>query len=474
MTRNRIPSRLIAATALAALTAGCATLPKPAEIAPVREAAAYETASSFSAPDAEWPSDHWWNDFADPQLARLIEEGIAGAVDMRTAQARLMKARAAVTDARAPLLPSLTANGGVTEMRQSQNYLSPPGVGPQGWNDTGNASLGLSLDLDFWGKNRAALAAAKKDADAAAADAAAARLTVSTGIAQAYADLSAQYADRDWAADAVTSRSKTTELMAERNRLGLENTGAVEQARSAEASARADLASIDESIGLTRNQIAALMGAGPDRGLAIARPTLRTDVAFGLPANLSANLLGRRPDIIAARLRTESATSRIKQAKASFYPNINLSALIGFQALGVGNLFKSGSAMGSAGPAISLPIFDGGQLRSQYRGAEADYADAVATYDGVVAGALQDVANAATSTRALGDRLDKAQQAAVSARAAWTVANNRYKGGLGTYLDVLTAQDQMITADRAVASLTARSITLRFALIRALGGGFQS
>lgn len=474
MTRMPSINRLVVSTAMAVSLSACASLPQSQAIAPIRDVASYAAADSFAAPAAQWPSDAWWTDFHDAQLTGLIEEGLKGATDMRVAQARLARAQAAITSANAVLLPSVTAQGGATVAKQSGNYLSPTGFGPQGWQDYGQANVGLNLDLDFWGKNRAALTAAKLDARAAEAEAAAARLTVSTGIAQAYADLTSLFDERDSAAEALRNRTKTAELIATRQQLGLENMGAVERARSSEANARAELAAIDETIGLTRNRIAALIGAGPDRGLAIARPTLRSDAAFGLPENLGADLLGRRPDVIASRLRSEAAATRIKQAKAGFYPNVNLSAMIGFQALGLGNLFNSGSTYGSAGPALSLPIFEGGKLRAQYRGAEAEYAEAVAAYDGTLANALREVADAATSTRALTARLANAQQAAASARAAWVVANNRYKGGLATYLDVLTAEDQLIATDRAVAALTARSFSLRFSLIRALGGGFQS
>src|SRR5262249_2808149 len=154
-----------------------------------------------------------------------------------------------------------------------------------------------------------------------------------------------------------------------------------------------------------RHAIAALMGAGPDRGLAIARPEVTLVRAFGLPRELAADLLGRRPDIVAARLRAEAAARRIDQARAAFYPNVNLVAFAGVQSIGLDMLGRSGSSIGSIGPAISLPIFDGGRLRSQLRGADADYALAVANYDDTVVRALQDVADATASQRALGGQL---------------------------------------------------------------------
>ncbi|WP_166795060.1 TolC family protein, partial [Pseudomonas aeruginosa] len=128
----------------------------------------------------------------------------------------------------------------------------------------------------------------------------------------------------------------------------------------------------------------------------------------------------------------------------------------------------------TVGPAISLPVFDGGRLRGQYRAAETDYQAAVAQYDGALTQALRDVADAAASSRALDLRLDHAQEAERAANAAWIVANNRYRGGLATYLDVLAAEDALISARRSVASLKTRALALDIALIRALGGGYRS
>lgn len=141
----------------------------------------------------------------------------------------------------------------------------------------------------------------------------------------------------------------------------------------------------------TDADLAALMGEGPDRGLAIERPTLPVNKAFSLLKNLPAELLGRRPDVVAARFRVEAATKGIDRAEADFYPNINLMALVGFQSVGLNNLLLADSGLGSVGPAISLPIFGGGRLGAQYRGAEAEYAAAVAIYDGTLTEALREV-----------------------------------------------------------------------------------
>lgn len=434
----------------------------------------YATSEVFQAPLAAWPSDGWWTELGDPQLDQLMKEGLAGASDIRAAAARFDHAQAVAGSARSRLLPTVEGQAQGGYEKQTYNYLMPSEAVPHGWNDAGRVGLNFAWELDFWGKNRAALQAAQLDARAAGAEAASARLAVSTGIAAAYADLASLYAELDTLDDAISVRGRTAEVMAKRNAQGLENVGAVERAEASQAAAQSERAAVGELIGLTRNRIAALMGAGPDRGLAISRPMIVLTDNLGLPANVPAGLLGRRADVAAARLRTEAAASRIKQAKAGFYPNINLVGMIGAQALGLGNLFSSGSDYGAVGPAISLPIFNGGRLKAEHRGAEADYAAAVANYDGTLTQALREVADATTSVRALDERLGRALEAKAHAEAAWKVANHRYAGGLATYLDVLTAEDALVASRRSVAQLQSRAFTLNVALVRALGGGFHA
>lgn len=468
---------LRAAVASAVLASGlgaCAVIPATPPAQTLNAPSAYVSATRLAAPSAEWPGDQWWTAYGDRQLNGLMDEALAGSPNLAAAKARLAKAQAATAQARAATLPSVTASGSYASVKQSYNNGIPAAFVPKGYNDSGRATLDFAWELDFFGKNRAALAAATSDAEAAKADAAEARLVLSTNIAAAYADLAQLFADRDASQDAARIREQSASLTAERVANGLENQGAAEQAKARLASARADLAALDEQIGLTRNRLAALLGVGPDRGLAIARPAVGAVKAFGLPANLSADLIGRRPDVAAARLRAEAASQRIKQAKAQFYPAVNLSAYFGQQALGLDLLNNASSRIGSIGPAVSLPIFEGGALRANYRGAAADYDLAVASYNGTLAQALQDVADAAVSARALDVRLSESRAALQASSAAHDIAVQRYRGALSTYLDVLTAEDAMIANQRAVADLETRAFTLDVALVRALGGGFRA
>jgi NodT family efflux transporter outer membrane factor (OMF) lipoprotein len=458
------------------LVSGCAGLPADdarARMKPVGQYAAERSVGSKAGGSkVEWPSDTWWTGYGDGQLDQLIGEALAGAPSIAVAEARLRRAQALAGVAEAATLPQISANGSISEQKQSRNYLSPRAATPEGWNDYGRATLDFSWELDFWGKNRAALAAATSEADASAADVAQARLVLATSIASAYAELARLHAALDTANAALEVRSRTADLFRQRHANGLETLGSVRQVDSRRAAAQADVLSLEEQLGLQRNRIAALVGAGPDRGLDIVRPRVDLARPYGLPGELPAQLLGRRPDIAAARMRAEAAGKRIDQARASFYPNVNLVAFIGYQSLNLSNLAKTDSGIGSVGPAISLPIFDGGRLRSQLRSNEADLADAVASYERAVVQALQEVADAALSQKALGGQLARTDESVEAARDAWRIQGKRYEGGLATYLDVLSAEDSLLSSLRALSDLQSRSFALDVALVKALGGGY--
>lgn len=469
-----MPRSMIPLLAGALALAGCAAVPKMGEAPKPAAAASYATAQSFAAPQAAWPTDRWWAAYGDPQLDKLMDEALAGSPTLAQAAARLRAAEARAEVARAATLPSLSANAQAAETKQSYNNGFPAQFVPQGYKDTGRATLDLSYDLDLWGRNRASLAAATSEAEATRMDAAEARLVLTTAIAQAYADYVRIVAEHDAAEASARNRATSADLVAHQLANGAANKGEADQAAAAAATARQDLASLDEELALARNRLAALTGQGPDRGLALGRPSAAPSQALGLPQNLAADLLGRRPDLQAARLRAEAAAKRIDVARAGFYPNINLAAFIGSQALGLSNLTRSGSDIGQAGLAFSLPIFEGGRLTANYKGARGDYDAAVAAYDQTLVQALQDVADAAASQRALQTRLGAARDALRSGEAAYQVASLRYKGGLTTYLTLLTAEDQVIAQRRAVAQLEARALTLDAGLVRALGGGFRA
>ncbi len=457
-----------------ALLAGCAAMPELGPRPALRDPAALgAVGEAADASASTWPGDGWWKDYGDPQLSTLIEEALSGSPTLAVADARARKAAAYATSAGAALLPSLSANAQAAEVKQSYNNGFPAQFVPKGLNDSGRATLDLNYELDFFGKNRAALRAATSEREAAAIEARAARLALATSIAAAYADLARLAAEREVEVAAVQQREEVAALVARRVASGLDTRGEQRQADAGVPLARGDLAATDEAIALTRNRIAALLGAGPARGAAIALPSSRALPPTGLPANLALDLVGRRADIAAARLRAEAAASRIAVARAGFYPNVNLMGFIGLQSLGLGNLTAKGSDIAEVGGAVSLPIFSGGRIQGNYRAARADYDEAVAQYDQTLVRALNEVADAAASQRALATRQAEAHAALAASEEAYSIARRRYEGGLSPYLSVLTAQDALLRNRQLVAALDARALTLSIELIRALGGGYS-
>ena len=457
----------------AAALCGCAPAlgPKPS----LSQPAGYATAQSFAAPAAEWPDDAWWRAYGDPQLDALEAEALQGSPSLKVAQARVREATASAEVARAALLPQFSGEGGIQTTKQSLNEGYPPQFQqflPAGYHTQTRIAADLDWQLDFFGRNRAALAAATSTALATQADAAAARLQLTVAVASAYADLVRLYADRDEAVDALRVRRATLQLVGQRLSNGLETRGEFSQQAEFVPAAQGDIDALDRQILASERQIAALAGAGPDRGLQITRPKLTRLRAFGLPRRLAVDLVGRRPDLVAARLRAEAAAKEIKVARADFYPNIDLTALYGVQSLGINTLFEYSSVIGAVGPAIRLPIFSEGRLEGAYRNARAEYDAAAASYDQTLSNALRDVADAITAQRALASQQKDAQAQLVSADDAFRIATLRYQGGLSPYLNVLTAENGALAARRNVADLQAQAVSLDVALVQALGGGF--
>ncbi len=442
------------------------------EPVPVRD---YATRQSFNAPQADWPRTDWWKAYGDSQLDSLMDEALAGSPDLKIAEARLRQADAMAQESSAALWPTLTANASASETRSSLNQGFPAAFQsflPHGWHSSGKITGNFDYAIDLFGSNRAAFAAATSDAQAAQIDVAAARLSISAAVANAYANLVQLTADRQAAIDAVRVREQSADLVDQRLKQQLENAGELSQAQSRVQSALADQDRVEGNIALARNQLAALLGKGPDRELDIALPPNVTIAPFGVPATLAVDLLGRRPDIVAARLRADAASSRIDVAHAAFYPNIDLAGNIGKQSLGIADLLSPASSIGQFGPAISLPLFDGGHIEGEYRDARAEYDEAVATYDKTLTAALRQVSDALANQRELAKELQHSRAALAASENAYRVASLRYKAGLSRYLDVLTAEDTLVQQRRDVADLKASNFLQDIALVQALGGGF--
>jgi NodT family efflux transporter outer membrane factor (OMF) lipoprotein len=465
-----LPALLMAATALSA----CTTLPQSAPFAPEPSQAKKVN------PIAAVTEQEWWKSFGDPQLEGLMTQALNNAPSLAMAEARLNAAQAVVSSSHAASGPDLSLNGTAYEAKQSYNFLfgHPGGASPlpSGYQDYGQVTLNFNWDFDFWGRNRAAIAAATTTAQAAQADVAQARLVLAAAITSAYIELDRLYQERDLAARAVDLHQDSAHLVQQKLDNGVANRATLDQAQANVYAARANLAAVDEQIDINRHLIAALIGAAPDAAANIQRPQLKpaADAFAGAPQKVDLDLIGRRPDIIAARWRAEAASARIKQAHAAFYPNINLAAFVGVQSLHLDQLLQPGSDIGQAGPALSLPLFDGGALKANLKSAEAGHALAIASYNQDVLTAMQQVADALTSQRALHERLDNAQKAQDAYEEAYRLAKLRYDGGLSDYTSLLVAEQALITSRSTLADLKSRALTLDVALIKALGGQYTA
>ncbi|WP_175686791.1 efflux transporter outer membrane subunit [Burkholderia anthina] len=466
--------RAAVAAAVAALAlAGCANyigIKSDKQIAPASQ---FETTRSLPAQGGHWPALDWANQFGDPQLPKLIDEALQGNPSIAQAQARIAKASSYIETSRSSLMPKAEASYSWTRELYSSNALFPPPYGGQ-WYSENNALASASWDLDLWGKNRERLHTAVSQEKAAEADMQQARITLASSVARTYNSLAQLYALRDIAQREITNRQTVGKITDGRVSAGLDTNVERQTARGNIATTEASLSDLDGQITTVRYQLAALLGKGPDRGLQIAAPVMNPTADVALPGNLPADLVSRRPDLVAARWQVEAAMHDVKEAKAEFFPDVNLAAGFGFDAFGWGKFLNFASRQAQFGPAIHLPIFDAGALRAQLKGRYADFDLSVANYNQTLINALNDVATQVASIRAVDRQMDDAQRALDASTRAYELAVIRYKAGLSPQLQVLSADSNRLASEQTVTNLKMRRRDMQLALIKALGGGFDA
>ena len=421
---------------------------------------------------AAWPASDWWTKLGDVQLDALITEALKDNPDLASADARAKEAQSQVAAQNAKRLPTVNAAGSVAGVYLPTTAVPAPIGGSFGTYPAVYASFNWSLDL--WGGKRAAWEAALGQARAAEVDAHAARLTLSVNVARAYVQLGYAFAEKD-VTDAQLKRANASHaLVKQRVAAGIDNRLQIKQAETEVASAEQQAAVADEAIDAARIALAVLLGKGPDRGLDIARPQALQAAALALPPNLTADLIGRRADLVAARWRVEAATKSIAAVKTEFLPNIGLSAFAGLTSSSFDNLLSLPARFALVQPAISLPIFDGGRRRSDLNNADAGYDLAVAHYNSTLVGAINDVADKLANLGSLQTQIAAQQRAVDAARGAYELSQQRYKAGIGSYLDTLSVQQQLLTAEQRAAALAAQQVDTSVRLVQALGGGFDA
>lgn len=470
--RRRAAAAVASAAAMLALAA-CANYAGIKSDKSPASPASLETRQSLPSEGGQWPSLDWAGQFGDPQLPKLIAEALEGNPSIAQAQARIANAQSFIESSRSNLSPKVNGSYSYTRQRFSANGLFPPPFGG-GWFTEHNLLASASWDLDLWGKNRARLESAVSQEKAAEAELQEARITLASSVARTYNQLAQLYALRDIAAREIANRKDVGAITNGRVTAGLDTNVEKQTALGNIATSQTTLSDLDGQITSVRYQLAALLGKGPDRGLQIAEPLLSPGGAVALPDNLPADLVSRRPDIVAARWQIEAALHDVKEAKAEFFPDINLAAAFGFDAFGWSHFLTSASRQIQAGPAVHLPIFDAGALRAQLKGRYADFELDVANYNQTLVNALSDVATQVASIRAIDSEMGDAQRALDASTEAYRLAVIRYKAGLSPQLQVLTADDNRLAAEQTLTNLKMRRRDLQLALIRALGGGFEA
>lgn len=467
--KNRISSRRLAALAAALALAGCADMSGIEPQARMRDAQSVGLEQQGARAAA--PAAQWWREFGDEQLNQLIAQALQGNPSLKLAQARLARAQAVTEVADAARLPQVNGSLDITRQRYSANGLYPPPLAGA-VRDSGTLQLSASWELDFFGKNQAALDAALGAARAAQADADAARVLLASNVARGYFQLARINDQLAVAQRTLAQRQESLRLVQDRVGAGLDTQLELRQSEGALPETRQQIEALQEQAALAQHALAALTGQG-NQTVVRAQPSLAGVKAMAAPAQLPADLLGQRADIVAARWRIEAAGYDVKNAKAQFYPNINLMAFAGLSSIGLGRLIDTGSTQWGVGPAIRLPIFEAGRLRANLRGKTADLDAAVESYNGAVLDAIHDAADQIASSRSIARQQAEQRDAQAAAEGAYQIAVQRYRAGLGTYLNVLAAETAVLNQRRLGVDLAARALDTQVALIRAFGGGYS-
>jgi NodT family efflux transporter outer membrane factor (OMF) lipoprotein len=417
--------------------------------------------------------DAWWKSFEDPQLDALIVAGLKDSPTLAEATARVADALARSQIAHSKLLPSANLDASALYQRAPENYLIPPPLaGHTFWLSQAGASL--NWDLDFWGRQADAVHRAQALTRSASLDVENARLMLGTAIVQAYVELYRENALADIAERSAAQRENIVAITRRRVAAGVDTQLELRQAEGQLPQAHVARDQARAAADLAVHELAALTGQGADAYASIHRPVLNLDAALPVPATLPINLLARRPDVLSARLNIEAADYQRLSDRAAFYPDINLKALAGIGAVGLSNLVQWSARGYGAGPLISLPLFDGGRLRAQYQSSEAQLDGAIAGYNNAVLRAVQQTADQITRIEALArERVDQ-QQTLEANEAASRLAEERYRAGLASYLSVLNAETQVLTARQTMVDIVANQAVARVTLLSAIGGSFDA
>lgn len=446
-------------------------------------AAACSFAPAYQRPDAGVPKEFrlatpseaasiadlpWWEIFKDPTLQNLIREALAANQDLALAAARVDEARAIVGVARADFYPQVagTARGGYGQA-VSDEIL--PGSDERALY---SLEASASWELDLWGRIRNSSSAAFADLLATEDVRRAVVLSLVSGVAQAYVELRALDLQLEIAKSNAETRRGTLDLFEARALGGIASDLEVNQARSDLAVTMAAIPETEMLIWMKEHELSVLLGRPPGpiaRGVALVDMPLVPDLPYGVPAQL----LTRRPDLLAAEQGIIAAGKRVGVARADRLPALSLSGFIALDARTVPDVFTPGAFAWNAGAALFAPIFQGGRLASLEEAARARLDQSIAQYRKAVEVALREVADASAGVVKLRDARAARQTQVTATTAAAQLAMGRYQGGVSSYLEVLDAQRQLFDSQLNLATTARDELTSLVQLYRALGGGWQ-
>ena len=458
--------------------AGCAPLPaklpQQPEVAKPELQLVLDAAVSDPAFDrAAGPVRAWWRSFNDTALDALIEKAIHGNPTLASAQTRIEQARQAVHLVELESGIRYNSEGSVVRQHLSNNGLFPPPIGGSTLSE-GDISVGAAYAFDWWGKNRALLQSALGERRTAEAERGAAELTLAGEVSDAYFNWQDVVARMKLAQQSVDKRRTALQLATSRLKRGIDSALAVSQLEVLLIQEQDNLKDLETQSRILRDRLAALTGNGPDWGARLEEPTLSSGGPFPLPQKLPLDWLAHRPDLIALKWRVESAANRIEGAKADFYPNVDLRLLLGLQSVDLGNWLRTKSWYGSFGPAVHIPLFNTGTLRTSLNMTEAEYAGATAQYNQALLTAASQVADALARVSSLDARERLQHTATVSAERSRHLQVARFKSGLSDRLPVLDGEIAALAQHARESKLRAEHKRAMAMLFVALGGGYES
>jgi NodT family efflux transporter outer membrane factor (OMF) lipoprotein len=456
------------AALLATLLAGCSIPHDQPVVKPLSAASTGIAANAQALPI----SAAWWNALNDPQLDRIMDDALSGNPTLDAAMARVREAEAGIEANKAGLRPQIDAEASLQGERLSGKYIVPPPyAGTARW--ISSAQGNLSWNLDVAGRQKALIVQARSSAQAAALDGAAARTTIAGAVAQTYVNYARATAQEAIARDVIASRQQSLTLAQSRLRNHLTGDLDVEAAETLLAQAEQARIRATGQRQLMVHALAALAGRGADYYATITAPVVVLDGGMAVPAVIPADLLARRPDILAAQARIEASQAGRQVAKADFYPNVDLHAFVGASAIGLSSFFTGGAVTAGGGPAVHLPIFEGGRLKANYKGAVAEIDASIAAYNQLVVQSVREAADALSAIDTSRDDAAAQHRVVTGLTRTAQIDATRLRSGLGTRLDVLASGDRLLTARLALTDIDADGLNHRIQLAIALGGGFS-